>query len=168
MVCAPHTSNVDYLLMLMVSWVCDFKLSWLGKTELFKPPLGWLMKATGGVPVDRRAPNGLVGQLVDEFHRNPKLILAIPPEGTRSQTDHWKSGFYRIAEQAEVPYVLAFIDKSTKTTGFGPVVVPSGDLRADMDIARKFYADKVGLKHVNFGEIRLREEDDEPRANAAS
>ncbi len=158
-VCAPHTSNVDYLLMLMVSWQCGFTLSWLGKTELFKPPLGWFMRATGGIAVDRKASNGLVGQLVAEFKRDPQLILAIPAEGTRSRTDHWKSGFYRIAEQAGVPYVLAFIDSSTKTTGFGPFVEPSGNLTADMDIARAFYADKVGLKPENFGEIRLREED---------
>lgn len=157
-VCAPHTSNWDYLLMLAVAWVNGLSLSWLGKTELFRPPMGWVMKATGGVPVDRRAANGLVGQMVDEFERNPNMALAIPAEGTRSKAEHWKTGFYRIAEQAHVPYVLAFIDKSTKTSGFGPIIEPSGDLRTDMDVAREFYADKVGLRHENFGPIRLREE----------
>lgn len=157
-VCAPHTSNIDYVLMLLVSWVHGMKLSFLAKDSLFKPPMGWLMRATGGVPVDRSAANGLVGQMVEEFGRNPDMYLAIPAEGTRSRAEFWKSGFYRIAEQAQVPYVLAFVDAATKTSGFGPAVKPSGDVVADMDVARDFYADKVGLKHHLFGPIRLREE----------
>lgn len=157
-VCAPHTSNFDYVLMLLVSWVHGFKLSFLGKDSLFKPPLGWLMRATGGVPVNRSAPNGMVGQMVDEFARNPDMYLAIPAEGTRSRAEFWKSGFYRIAEQANVPIVLAYVDAKTKTSGFGPVFRPSGDVAADMDIAREFYADKVGVKHEQFGPIRLKEE----------
>lgn len=163
-VCAPHTSNFDYVLMLLVSWVHGMELSFLAKQSLFKPPLGWLMRATGGVPVDRSAPNGLVGQMVDQFRRNPDMYLAIPAEGTRSRAEFWKSGFYRIAEQAGVPYVLAFVDAGTKTSGFGPVVVPSGDVKADMDVARAFYADKVGVKHHLFGPIRLREEEPEEPA----
>lgn len=164
--CAPHTSNVDYLLMILVAWTRNMNLSFLAKTQLFRPPVGWLMRATGGVPVDRTAPQGLVGQMADEFARNPGMHLAIPAEGTRSRTEHWKSGFYRIAEKAGVPISLAFIDKSTRTTGFGPTFVPSGDLVADMDTIRAFYDGKVGLKHQNFGPIRLREE--EPDAPPAA
>lgn len=157
--CAPHTSNVDYVLMILVAWTRHMNLSFLAKTQLFRPPVGWLMRATGGVPVDRTAPQGLVGQMADEFARNPGMHLAIPAEGTRSRTEHWKSGFYRIAEKAGVPISLAFIDKSTRTTGFGPTFVPSGDLVADMDTIRAFYDGKVGLQHENFGPIRLREEE---------
>jgi len=157
-VCAPHTSNFDFVLMLLVSWVFGFKMSFLGKQSLFKPPLGWLMKATGGVPVDRSAPSGMVGQMVDEFARNPDMYLAIPAEGTRSRSEFWKSGFYRIAEQANVPIALAFVDAKTKTSGFGPVITPSGNVSADMDVAREFYATKVGLKHEQSGPIRLKEE----------
>ncbi len=161
-VCAPHTSNIDYLLMIAVSWVNHMNLSFLGKASLFKPPLGWVMRATGGVPVDRTSPQGLVGQLADEFAANPDLRLAIPAEGTRSRAEHWKSGFYRIAQAADVPIVLAFVDRATKTSGFGPIFMPSGDLAADMDIAREFYSDKVGWKHEHFGPIRLREEGELP------
>ena len=165
-VCAPHTSNVDYLLMILVAWTQGMNLSWLGKAQLFKPPLGWLMRATGGVSIDRSAPQGMVGQLSDEFGRNPGLMLAIPAEGTRSRTDYWKSGFYRIATQANVPLSLAFIDKSTRTAGFGIEMVPSGDIAADMVIIRDFYEGKVGLKPANFGPVRLREE--EPDEGAAA
>lgn len=157
-VCAPHTSNFDYALMLAVSWIHGLSLSFLAKESLFKGPIGWLMRATGGVPVDRTAPQGLVGQMADEFRRNPHMHLAIPAEGTRSRTEFWKSGFYRIAQQADVPIVLAFVDSATRTSGFGPTLVPSGDVVADMDQARAFYADKVGVKPHLFGPIRLREE----------
>lgn len=160
-VCAPHTSNFDYVLMLAVAWIHGLSLSFLGKEALFKGPLGWLMRATGGVPVNRSAPQGLVGQMVEAFQRNPGMHLAIPAEGTRSRTEHWKSGFYRIAQQANVPIVLAFVDSATKTSGFGPTFTPTGDMAADMDIAREFYADKVGVKPAEFGPIRLREELDE-------
>jgi 1-acyl-sn-glycerol-3-phosphate acyltransferase len=164
--CAPHTSNVDYLLMILRAWMSDLNLSFLAKTALFKPPVGWVIRATGGVPVDRSAPQGLVGQMAEQFEKNPNMALAIPAEGTRSRTDYWKSGFYRIAQQADVPISLAFIDKSTRTVGFGPELKPSGDIVADMDVIREFYEGKVGLKHHNFGPIRLREE--EPEAGDAA
>jgi 1-acyl-sn-glycerol-3-phosphate acyltransferase len=157
-VCAPHTSNLDYLLMILVAWTRNLRLSFLAKDSLFRPPLGWLMRATGGVPIDRSSPRGMVGQLVDEFEANPRLNLAVPAEGTRSRTEYWKSGFYRIAEGASVPISLAFIDRSRRESGFGPLFHPSGDLAADMEIVREFYSDKVGLKPSNFGPVRLREE----------
>lgn len=157
-VCAPHTSNVDYLLMVFTAWTQDMNLSFLGKTQLFKPPLGWLMRATGGIPVDRAAANGLVGQMTDAFKANPDMMLAIPAEGTRSRSEYWKSGFYRIAEAAGVPICLAFIDKSKREVGFGIVFEPNGDIAGDMERVRAFYDGKVGLKHHNFGPIRLREE----------
>lgn len=165
-VCAPHTSNVDYLLMIFTAWTQNLNLSFLAKTQLFKPPVGWLIRATGGVPVDRSAPNGLVGQMADAFAANPDMMLAIPAEGTRSRTEYWKSGFYRIAEKAGIPICLAFIDKSKRHVGFGISFEPSGDIAADMDKVREFYEGKIGLKHSNFGPIRVREEDPEPGAAA--
>jgi 1-acyl-sn-glycerol-3-phosphate acyltransferase len=165
-VCAPHTSNVDYLLMILRAGMDGMALSFLAKTALFKPPVGWVIKATGGIPVDRSAPQGLVGQMADAFEANPQMYLCIPAEGTRSRTEYWKSGFYRIAERADVPISLAFIDKSTRRVGFGPELKASGDIVADMGVIREFYSDKVGLKHENFGPVRLREE--EPDAGAAA
>ena len=166
-VCAPHTSNVDYLLMILVAWTQDMNLSFLAKSSLFKPPLGWLMRATGGIAVDRSAANGLVGQMAEAFRNNPDLMLAVPAEGTRSLTEYWKSGFYRIATEAKVPLSLSFIDKSTRTSGFGPEFEPTGDLKADMDRIREFYDGKIGLKHQNFGPIRLREETPDEDAAAS-
>ncbi len=144
--------------MILVATSRNLRISFLGKEALFRFPLGWLMRATGGIPVDRSAPRGLVGQLVDRFNSSDTLALAIPVEGTRSRTEHWKSGFYRIAEQADIPLVLAFIDRTTKTSGFGPTMRVSGDIGADMDLIRQAYEGKVGIRPANAGPIRLREE----------
>ncbi len=101
----------------------------------------------------------MVGQLAAEFERHERLVLVVPAEGTRSRTEYWKSGFYRIAEQAGVPIACAFVDRRTRTGGFGPVVVPSGDVAADMDLLRSFYAGWDGLKAGRSGPVRLLDEE---------
>ncbi len=158
MIAAPHTTNWDFPLTLALAKVNGVKISWLGKRSLFKGPMGPIMRGLGGVAVDRNAPGGMVASLAGEFERHEQLALVVPAEGTRSKTDYWKSGFYRIAEQAKVPIVLAFVDKSTRTGGFGPAIEVTGDVAADMDRMRAFYQGKTGLKRGRFGPIRLKEE----------
>jgi 1-acyl-sn-glycerol-3-phosphate acyltransferase len=158
MIAAPHTTNWDFPLTLAIARVLGVKISWLGKQSLFRGPAGPIMRRLGGVPIDRSAPGGMVASLAKEFVDRERLVLVVPAEGTRSLTEHWKSGFYRIAEQADVPIMCSFVDRRTRTGGFGPVVTPSGDVTADMDIIRAFYADKEGLKPGRFGPIRLKEE----------
>ena len=165
----PHTSNLDYLLMMFTAWSRGMELSWMGKRELFDTPvLGKLLKATGGISVDRSAPQGLVEQMAEEFRKNDHLYLAIPPEGTRSYTEYWKSGFYRIAQQADVPIVMCSVDKATKTVDIGPTVYLTGEITSDMDVFREYYGSKTGLKHELFGPIRLREEDETNKADEAN
>ncbi len=155
---APHTSNWDFAGLLAVSLNWEIPIAWVGKHTLFRGPAGPFMRALGGIPVDRRAHHGLVAQLVDEFRRRDRLILAITPEGTRGPTDGWKSGFYRIATEAGVPIVPGFVDYVNKRVGFGPPLSPSGDVRADMDVLRAFYADKHGKFPDHVGRIHLEAE----------
>jgi 1-acyl-sn-glycerol-3-phosphate acyltransferase len=124
------------------------------------------MRWLGGVPIDRSAPGGMVASLAHELTTRDRLVLVVPAEGTRSRTEYWKSGFYRIAQQAQVPVLLGFVDKSTRSGGFGPAVPITGDVRADMDVIRAFYAGKTGLKKDRFGPIRLREEDEDAAPSA--
>lgn len=102
------------------------------------------MRALGGIPVDRRAKNGVVQQISERFNTAEKLYLAVAPSGTRKGHTRWKSGFYHIALQAEVPIVLGFLDYRRKVGGLGPSIIPSGDIKADMDRIREFYSDIVG------------------------
>ena len=97
--------------------------------------------------------------MIEEFARNESLVLMVPAEGTRSHVDYWKSGFYHIACGADVPVVLSYLDFSKKEGGIGPALKMTGDISADMDRIRAFYAGKQGLKPENVGVIRLREED---------
>lgn len=158
MIAAPHTSNWDFPLTLAIARVSGVRIRWLGKEELFRGPMGPVMRRLGGVSIDRSAPQGTVAALAAEFADRDDLVLVVPAEGTRSKGEYWKSGFYRIAQGAGVPVVCAFVDKATRSGGFGPVFRPSGDLRADMDLVRDFYRGKTGLKPTGGTEPRLKEE----------
>jgi 1-acyl-sn-glycerol-3-phosphate acyltransferase len=155
---APHTSNWDFVFMLMVMWHGGVPPRVLVKKELFRGPLGWLLRVTGGIPLDRRNPGDVVRSLVAEAQSGAPFLLVIAAEGTREKTDYWKSGFYRIAQQTGLPITLGFVDGPTKTTGVGPTFSPTGDVAADMDLVRAFYADKRGVHPEKRSEPRLREE----------
>jgi 1-acyl-sn-glycerol-3-phosphate acyltransferase len=158
-IAAPHTSNWDFPVTMAMAEVEKVPMKWLGKAQMFNKVLGPLFRAMGGISVERSSPQGLVGDLAAEFGRHEHLALVVPAEGTRDAVEYWKSGFYRIAQMADVPIVCAYVDKATRSGGFGPVITPSGDVRADMDLIRAFYADKTGLKPGRFNVPRLREED---------
>lgn len=144
MIAAPHTSNWDFPVTLGICFAARAKIYWMGKSTLFKGPLGPIMRWLGGVPVDRSKSNNLVQQMVDVFNRSEQLVLTIPPEGTRSKVRQWKTGFYHIAVGAQVPIVLAFLDFRRKVGGFGPVFYPTGNVEQDMADIQAFYKDIVG------------------------
>ena len=158
-IAAPHTSNWDLLFMLAVSWVLGVRPAWLGKHLLFRPPFGGLMRWLGGIPVDRRTPSGVVAQAAARLRDADHLFLVVPPSGTRSKAPHWKSGFYHIARAAGVPILCTFLDYRRRVGGIGPAVVPTGDVRADMEIIRDFYAPIQGRRPAQTTPIRLAEED---------
>ncbi len=162
LIAAPHTSNWDFVYMLAMSFILDIDLRWMGKHTLFEPPFGFVLKGLGGISVDRRASSNLVGAMVEILKQHEHIVLAVPAEGTRGKGVYWKSGFYHIARGANVPIALGYLDYSTKKGGIGPLVVPSGDVRADMELIRAFYAGKEGKSHVHFTPPRLREEDEPP------
>lgn len=145
--------------MLAIAWVYGIRVSWMGKHTLFRRPFGPVMRSLGGIAVDRRAPHGVVGQMAEIFADREQLILAVPPEGTRKRVEHWKSGFYEIARAADVPIAAGFLDYRRRRGGIGPLIRPTGDVAADMDDIREFYADKTGRHPERFAVPRLRAED---------
>ena len=152
---APHTSNWDLPIGYLFARAFELAPSWIGKHVLFQPPFGRLFRWIGGIPVDRRSRNNAVDQVVQAFNARERLVLAITPEGTRKKTSHWKSGFYYIALGARVPIVLAFVDYRSKSGGFGPAIMPSGDIDADLSIMRDFFSGIVGKNPDQAGDIRL-------------
>jgi 1-acyl-sn-glycerol-3-phosphate acyltransferase len=161
-IAAPHTSNWDLPLMLAVSFVLGVKPSWLGKRQLFVGPFGWLMRRLGGIPVDRARRTNLVEQVVEYFGTVDQLFLVIPPSATRKRATHWKSGFYHIARGAQVPIICAFLDYRRKVGGVGPTIIPSDDVRADMQRIRDFYAPITGKYPALTTPAILLEEDAPP------
>jgi len=161
LIAAPHTSNWDLPMMLLFAMYFGIWPRWLGKKELFDGRFkGWAMRLLGGLPVDRSGSHALVAQTAQRLRQaETELIIAVPPEGTRSYRDHWKSGFYYIAGGAGVPIACSFLDWGAKQGGFGPTLMPSGNLKADMDRMRAIYGDKVGKFPGNTSTIRLREEE---------
>jgi 1-acyl-sn-glycerol-3-phosphate acyltransferase len=155
---APHTSNWDFVLMLGITWRLDMDIRWLGKHTLFKGWRGPVMRALGGIPVDRSNAYHVVGEVVERIRSGEVFSLVVTPDGTRGGHTHWKSGFYRIARESGMPVTLGYVDRTTMTTGLGPTLETTGDVTADMDRIRAFYADKAGLHPHLRVEPRLREE----------
>ncbi len=143
---APHTSNWDFPLMLMAILVLRMEVRWMGKNSLFPAPFGGLMRWLGGLPVDRSRANNTVAQMIEAYRNSGELVVLIPPEGTRSRVERWKTGFYHIAHGADVPILLGFLDAGRRQLGFGPLFYPCGDLEDDLYQIQAFYRDKRGIR----------------------
>lgn len=143
---APHTSNWDFPIGLAFYKSIGGDPHILMKKELFFFPLKYLLRALGGIPVDRKRNSSLSEQMVEIFNSNDSFQLAISPEGTRKKNSQWKSGFYYIALAAGVPIMLAYLDYSKKEVGILVNFTPTGD--ADKDIAEiKQYYKHIEGKH---------------------
>ena len=134
-----HTSNWDFFIGLSVALHYKVRLFWLGKHSIFAPPFGPLMRWLGGIATERDDPGNLVSEMAVEFDHHDNIVLGLAPEGTRSKVEKWKTGFYRIAEGADVPVVLAYLDYRRKVGGPGPTIYLSGDQEADLAKMRDFY-----------------------------
>ena len=156
---APHTSNWDWVLTMLLAWDNSVQIRLLVKDSFFKGPVGIFMRATGAVELDRANPGATIRSLLEDAESDETFLLGIAAEGTRSKSEYWKSGFYRISRQTGIPITLAFLDAPSRTVGWGPTFDPTGDVVADMDRIRAFFADKRGFHPELTTTPRLREED---------
>ena len=155
----PHTTNWDTPIGLCMKFMTGLSVQYVGKDSLFRVPLfGRLLLRWGGVAVNRRERTGFIDQMRRQFRDHRTFRLAIAPEGTRSRTAYWKSGFYHLARAAHVPLALGYIDYPKREIGVGAYVDLTGDLVADMAELRAFYADKRGLYPMRQSPIALRDE----------
>lgn len=131
-VVGPHTSNWDFVLGKMAFITYGVKGRFLIKKELFFPPLGWILKSMGGVPVDRKQRNNITETAVRFFNENESMYLVFTPEGTRSYNPNWRKGFYYIAQKANVPIYICYMDYANKKGGFHSVFYPTGNVDEDI------------------------------------
>ena len=153
---APHTTNWDFPLTLLGLSSMGVKFNWVAKHTLFFWPLGTLLRAIGGISVDRSQGTSFLKRIIELYDSQETLVLAIAPEGTRSKTRYWKTGFYTIAHRAGVPIGLGYIDYSRKVIGLEKVIDASGDIDQDFEIIKEYYQDKVGKYPEKQGEIRIK------------
>lgn len=135
----------------MVAFALRLQIYWMGKSSIFSFPFGPVMRWLGGIAVNRSQASNLVDSCAQELaNAKGSVHLVVPPEGTRSKTRYWKTGFYYIALQAQVPIVMAYMDYSRKVSGLGPLFVPSGDIDQDMVAIKAFYAPFKGKNADQF------------------
>ncbi|HJP98596.1 MAG TPA: lysophospholipid acyltransferase family protein [Rhodanobacteraceae bacterium] len=146
LIVAPHSSWWDGIFGLLFKVALGVDITFMAKRELFRWPLGGLLRRLGGIPIERRAAHDVVEQMVERFRSRDRLWLGIEPEGTRKAVPRWKSGFWHIARQAGVPILPAYFDYPRKVIGLGPLFQPTGDKDADLAALRAFYAPYKG-KH---------------------
>ena len=140
---------------LAAPYVLGIRVNFLIKESWVRGPVAPFFRWLGGIPVNRSARHNLVDQCVQAFEARPSMCLLVPPEGTRSKTRYWKSGFYWIANGAKVPILLGFLDFKRKVGGIGPAVMPTGDILADMEKIRAFYTGVTGKRPDQMGPIEV-------------
>ncbi len=141
----PHTSNWDFVFAMAAVRLFNIKLNYLAKKELFRWPIKNLFLNTGGIPVERKKKNTrMVDMMISKFKELDRLILVIPPEGTRKRVEKIKSGFYHVALTAGVPVYMAYLDYEKKTAGFSEPFFPTGNKQADAAVVKEFFRDKKG------------------------
>jgi 1-acyl-sn-glycerol-3-phosphate acyltransferase len=151
LIAAPHTSNWDLPYTLMVAFALRLNIRWMGKQGLFRAPFGGVMRWLGGIAVNREQSTNLVAASAQAIREaDGPLQLIVPPEGTRSKTRYWKTGFYYIAREAQVPIVMAYMDYAHKRSGLGPLFEHTGDVEADMAAIKAFYAPFKGKNAAQF------------------
>ena len=151
----PHTSNWDFVVGLLAKWAIGLHVRWVAKDSLFETPLAPLLRRWGGIPVNRRERSGMVARLCEAIAANDEFRVVIAPEGTRSRTAGWRSGFYRLALAAGVPLGLAYIDYRTREIGIGAWLELTGDVEADMAEIARFYRGRIARRPELAGPVRL-------------
>jgi len=141
----PHTSNWDFVLGMLARGAMDVPLNWVAKHSMFWGPFRPLFIAMGGVPINRAKTSGFIQKNIELFLARENFVLGIMPEGTRARTDRLKTGFYHIANGADVPIALGYLDYKNKKLGVGKVIETTGNIESDFEIIKDFYGDKTGF-----------------------
>lgn len=151
MLAAPHTSNWDFPFALASFWKMGIDVKYFIKDNYTKSPLGWFFRWTGAIGVDRsKKSNKLTDYAIELLKENDQLVILVPAEGTRRRVEKWRTGFYRIAREADVPISLGFLNYKDKIAGVGRPFYPTGDFENDMTHIQEFYRPIPGKHPENY------------------
>jgi 1-acyl-sn-glycerol-3-phosphate acyltransferase len=143
-IAAPHSSNWDFVVGIAAKLALRLRVLWLGKDSLFRFPTGVLMRALGGMPVDRSSSNAVVSTVIEEFARHDRLIVALAPEGTRKRVERWRTGFYHMAHGASVPILTVALNWGARAIQIGQPFHTTGNVDADLAVLQARFADVRG------------------------
>ena len=152
-IAAPHTSNWDFLYTICLAFIMGIKPRIMMKHTWFRRPMSTVLRWLGAFPVDRSGSHQVVAQSIRAFEKQKRMVMLVPPSGTRKAVHVWRTGFYYIAKGAGVPIVLGYLDYGRKIGGIGPTVNITGQLEEDMRIIQGFYADIKGKYPMNNREV---------------
>ncbi len=144
LICVPHTSYVDFIISILARRILDVEINFVGKKELFNWPFGWYFRWMGGAPLNRNRAENKVEAIADLIKSKEEFRMALAPEGTRKKVNSWKTGYYFIAMNAEVPIIPISFNYPIKTLTIGKAFCPTGDLEKDELILRAFYKGVIG------------------------
>jgi 1-acyl-sn-glycerol-3-phosphate acyltransferase len=147
---APHSSNWDFPVGVMAMFALDLDVHWFGKDTLFRWPVSVLLRRLGGRPVRRETSEGVVAEIAAAVRASDQFILALAPEGTRKRVAAWRTGFYHIAEQAQIPIVPIWLDWSRREFGIGSPMRTAGDLAAEVAGLQTLYRPEMALRPASF------------------
>ena len=153
LIVAPHTSNWDFVLGVLARKIIGIDMHYMGKSSLFKPPHGFIFRWLGGFPVDRSKPNGLVNSAVALFKKRDDFILTLSPEGTRKYNPNWKTGFWHIARQAQVPIAVVAFDYSKREITYKALFYTTANKDEDIRYIKSLYLDVKGF-HPHLGVLK--------------
>jgi len=147
---APHTSNWDFPVGVAALFALDLEAHWFGKDAIFREPFGTILRMFGGRPVHRETPEGVVAEVAAAVRAEPQFVLALAPEGTRKQVDHWRTGFYRIAEAADVPVVPVWFDWSRREIGLNAPIRVTGNFASDVAALQALFRPEMARNPKGF------------------
>lgn len=155
LIAAPHTSNWDGFWAIVYKVYVGIDIRFFVKDTMFWFPMNILLRSFGGIPLDRNRASSAVNEAIAAFDNNEYFYFGLAPEGTRSKTKGWKSGFYRIAEGANVPVVLGFLDYGNRRLGLGPILTLTGDKDVDLAICESYYSSISGRWPEKTSPVKL-------------
>lgn len=142
----PHTSWHDFYIGLLLRKITNVKTNFVGKKELFKWPFGYYFRAVGGAPLDRTPGQNKVQAIAQLFENKDEFRLTLAPEGTRKKVEEWKTGFYYIAKEANVPIIMFTLDFQNKINHVSEPFYPTEDSEADFKFMKSFFKGVLGKK----------------------
>jgi 1-acyl-sn-glycerol-3-phosphate acyltransferase len=144
MIVVPHTSWHDFYLGIFTRGILGLEMNFVGKKELFRFPFGYYFKWMGGEPLDRTGGLNKVEAIAKVFQKRETFRLAIAPEGTRKKVTEWRTGFYYIALEANVPIVPVAFDFGKKEVKLGNPFYPSEKVEKDIEFLKQFFIGVLG------------------------